>query len=120
MGGGGGLVTGFSNTDYNHTGNQQQRSERSVYQLFQDWLLVGSVLESGSGPPDPESRDAVLDLETQSLEVRYRIPSQPYEDCLRVQEYYSIVLYSRNIWIISAVFWRNISFSYRANFYLLF
>ena len=31
-----GLVTGFSNTDYNHTGNQQQRSERSVYQLFQD------------------------------------------------------------------------------------
>ena len=31
----GGLVTGFSNNDYLHTGNQLQRSERSVYQLFQ-------------------------------------------------------------------------------------
>ena len=30
----GGLVTGFSNIDYLHTGNQQQRSGRSVYQLF--------------------------------------------------------------------------------------
>ena len=36
---------------------------------------------------DSVSRDPVPDLETQSLEVRYWIPSQPYEDCLRVWEY---------------------------------
>ena len=29
-----GLVTGFSNIDYLRTGNQQQRSGRSGYQLF--------------------------------------------------------------------------------------
>ena len=33
------------------------------------------------------SRDPVPDFETQSLEVQYRIPSQPYEDCLGVREY---------------------------------
>ena len=42
---------------------------------------------SGTGPLDYESRDPVPDLETQSLEVRYRIPSQSYEDCLGVREY---------------------------------
>ena len=42
---------------------------------------------SGTRSLDSVSRDLVLDLETQSLEVRYRIPSQPYEDCLVVREY---------------------------------
>ena len=33
------------------------------------------------------SRDPVPELETQSLEVWYRIPSQPYEDCFGLWEY---------------------------------
>ena len=33
------------------------------------------------------SRDPVPNLETQSLEVRYRIPSKPYKDFLEVREY---------------------------------
>ena len=49
-------------------------------------LLEGSVSGSGTGPLDSESRDPVPDLEIQSLEVRYRIPRQPYEDCLGVRE----------------------------------
>ena len=49
---------------------------------------IGSV----SGPvPDPE---------THSLEVRYRILSQSYEDCLRVREYITMNIY----WIISLSF----------------
>ena len=48
-------------------------------------LLEGSVSGSGTGPLDSESRDPVPDLETQSLEVQYQIPSQPYEDCLGVR-----------------------------------
>ena len=65
---------------------------------------IGSI--SGSGPKslDSVSRDAVPDLEIQSLEVRYRMPSQPYEDCLGVREYIVFLLYSHNIWIIFAVF----------------
>ena len=39
-GGGGVLVTGFSNIDYLRTGNQQQKSGRSGYQLFHHWLPV--------------------------------------------------------------------------------
>ena len=31
----GGLVTGLSNIDYLHTGNQLQKLGRSVYQFFQ-------------------------------------------------------------------------------------
>ena len=42
---------------------------------------------SGTRSLDSVSRDPVPDLETQRLEVRYRIPSQPYEDCLGVWEY---------------------------------
>ena len=44
-------------------------------------------LDSESRPLDSVYRDPVPDLETQSLEVRYRIPSQPYEDRLGVREY---------------------------------
>ena len=47
----------------------------------------GSVSGSGFGSLDSVSRDPVPDLEAQSLEVRYRIPSLPYEDCLGVREY---------------------------------
>ena len=36
----------------------------------------GSVSGSGIGPLDSDSMDPIPDLETQSLEVRYRIPSQ--------------------------------------------
>ena len=49
-------------------------------------FLKGSVWGSGTGSLDSESRDPVPDLETQSLDVRYRIPRQPYEDCLGVRE----------------------------------
>ena len=65
----------------------------------------GSVSGSGTGPLDSESRDPVPDLETQSLEVRYRTPSQPYADCLGVREY--IVSY------YTAVIFCLLSFSYR-------
>ena len=52
-------------------------------------FYIGSVSGSGTRSLDSVSRDPVPDLETQSLEVRYRyrIPSQPYEDCLGVREY---------------------------------
>ena len=49
--------------------------------------FVGSVSGSGTRSLDSVSRGPVPDLETQSLEVRYRIPSQPCEDCLEVREY---------------------------------
>ena len=79
-----------------------------------------SVSGSGTGPLGSESRDPVPYFETQSLEGRYWIPSQPYEDCLGGPVVYSIVSHSRNIWIIFAVFWRNVSFTYHAILYLLF
>ena len=48
---------------------------------------IGSVPGSDTRSPDSVSRNPVPDLETQSLEARNRIPSQPYEDCLGVREY---------------------------------
>ena len=60
-------------------------------------ILKGSVSGSGTGSLDSEARDPVPDLETQSLEVRYRIPRQPYEDCLGVRElivsYLTVVIF---------------------------
>ena len=57
---------------------------------------LGSVSGSATRSLDSVSRDPVLHLETQSLQVRYRIPSQPYEDCLGVREcivsYYTAVI----------------------------
>ena len=49
--------------------------------------FLGIVSGSGTRSLDSVSRDPVPDLETQSLEVRYRISSHPYEDCLGVREY---------------------------------
>ena len=49
-------------------------------------FLIGSVSGSGTGPLDSEARDPVPDLETQSLEVGYRIPRQPCEAFLGVRE----------------------------------
>ena len=48
------------------------------------------------------SRDPVPNLETQSLEVRYRIPSKPYKDFLEVREYIvsyytAVISYFRSI-----------------------
>ena len=71
----------------------------------------GSVSGSVTGPLDSESMDTIPDLETQSLEDWYRIPSQPYEDCLRVREY--IVSY------YTAVILELLSFSYCEIFYML-
>ena len=48
---------------------------------------MGIVSGSGTRSLDSVSRDPVPDLETQSLEVQYHVPSQPYEDCLGVGEY---------------------------------
>ena len=42
------------------------------------------------------SRGPVPDPSTRSLEVRYRTPSQSYEDCLGVREYITMDIY----WII--------------------
>ena len=42
----------------------------------------------------------VPDPYTRSLEVRYRTPSQSYEDCLGVREYITMDIY----WIISLYF----------------
>ena len=46
------------------------------------------------------SRGPVPDPYTCSLEVRYRTPSQSYEDCLGVREYITMDIY----WIISFYF----------------
>ena len=51
------------------------------------------------------SRGQVPDPQTRSLEVRYRTPSQSYEDCLEVREYITMGVY----WIISLYF-RDILF----------
>ena len=60
-----------------------------LYCIFHTYKLfpIDSVSECGTGPLDSESRDPVPDLENQSLEVQYRIPRQPYEDCLGVRQY---------------------------------
>ena len=53
------------------------------------FLGFKTVSVSGSGTRSlvSVSRDPVPDLETQSLEVWYRILSLPYADCLGVREY---------------------------------
>ena len=68
------------------------------------WLKTGAemtrcrnVLFPGTGSLDSKkSRDPVPDLDTPSLQVRYRILRQSYEDCLGVREFieYTLVLYS--------------------------
>ena len=87
----------------------------SIYSYTLESVLTNiqdSVLGSGTGPLDSESRYSVPDLEAQILKVRYRTLSQPYEDCLGVGEY--IVSY------YTAVIFGLLSFRYHAVFYLLF
>ena len=66
-------------------GNRQWLTAGSNKSPIISPFTKGTVSGSGTGPLDSESRDQVPDLETQSLEVRYRIPRQPYEDCLGVR-----------------------------------
>ena len=71
--------------------------------------IIGSVSGPGTWLLDSETRDPVPDLEIPDLETQSTGPVLDAKPTLwglsRGQGVYSIVLYSRNIWIIVAVGW---------------
>ena len=71
------------------TKSRSELYEQAGHERYNMFLgfSIGSVSGSGTRSHDSVLRDPVPDLETQSLKVRYRIPNQPYEDCLGVREY---------------------------------
>ena len=79
---------------YNQIPNPAFKTKRETTK-YTNWRQFTKGSVSGSGPvPDPSTR---------SLEVRYRTPSQYYEDCLEVREYITMDIY----WISLEVRYRT-------------